>query len=381
MPNAELIQSAAQFANQARELLGVGTRTNLLQTLTDLGHPYGLLFGMNANSWPSILLCPSASSSVSADWSGNSATPDPLSSLPFSGAFLVNFSIVNTLMFEKLLKQNRNFNPNHEYLHDEHRRVDEYDNSNFCGRLSRRFQFSSEFKYGGCGYDASFYGFLLTVLSKSSVKLLAKNNQDFNNFLNSQMVLAPGILKSLTELDERPRNLWVGRNQIGLGSSSIHLGTYKEEMPYVIKSPAGDSLAQINPGDTLGSIHVSGQANLLKNLSPLEKIEQITEDFIDLLKAVDGGGSSDFNEAQQKTLAKAGSATFIGISHLVRLFGRKTGLPTWKLDVLPELVQKFHQHDSQVVSRTFGGTRKVKPSDVEMMVVTPEIRRQLVATV
>ncbi|MFH1705986.1 MAG: hypothetical protein ABH867_03715, partial [Patescibacteria group bacterium] len=81
----------------------------------------------------------------------------------------------------------------------------------------------------------------------------------------------------------------------------------------------------------------------------------------------------------QAILTAAQSAVIVGISHLVPLFRRKTGLPFWKLDTLPEAVQQFHRLDSQLVSDKFGGKRKVKPEDVEMMVLTPEMRRQLVA--
>ena len=275
-------------------------------------------------------------------------------------------------MFDNLLKRRQNGLNSPES--GESWLAEGYHDLNLVERINTRLEFSSKDSWA----QGSFYGLLLTSLSKSFLKSAINTNQDFNNFWNSQVVLAPGILKSLTELGERPRELRVGRNSIGLGSSSIHLGTFRGETPYVIKSPQGDTLTQVNPGDTLGSVHVSSQANLLRNLPPLEKVEQITNDFIDLLRVVDSGELPDLNEKQRNTLAKSKSATIIGISHLVRLFGRKTGLPTWKLDVLPELVQRFHQHDSQAVSKAFGGTRKVKSSDVEMMVITPAIRQQLV---
>ncbi|PIR92563.1 hypothetical protein COU01_01065 [Candidatus Falkowbacteria bacterium CG10_big_fil_rev_8_21_14_0_10_44_15] len=377
MPNAEFIQSATQFVNQASELLNAGAKDNLIQTLTQVGHPYGLVFGMNTASWPSILLCPSASSILSSQWSENSTAPDPASLLPFSGLFSSNFLIAQTVMFEKFLKRNRRYNPNDEF--NQYESVRKYDNANFGGRLSRRVEFSFEFKYQGTGFEASSYGFLLTLFSKSGLKWLANNSEGVDRLLNFQTILAPGILKSLTELGERPRNLRIGKNQIGLGSSSIHLTTYQGEKPYIVKSPQGEQIAQINPGEILGSVHVASQARLLKNLSPLKKVEQITQDFIDLLKAINQGGTPDLNESQQKTLTKAGQATIIGISHLVRLFRHRTGLPTWKLDVLPEIVQRFHSHDSQAVSQIFGGTRKVQLTDVEMMVITPQMRQVLVA--
>ena len=372
MTSPEFIQSAATAIHQARELFDAGVKTNLLQTLIEQGHPYGIVLNMGVQSWPSILLYPSTSSLILGVSSANVVAEfGPLSSAPFSGSFLVNFSIVNTILFDNLLKRRQNGLNSPES--GESWLAEGYHDLNLVERINTRLEFSSKDSWA----QGSFYGLLLTSLSKSFLKSAINTNQDFNNFWNSQVVLAPGILKSLTELGERPRELRVGRNSIGLGSSSIHLGTFRGETPYVIKSPQGDTLTQVNPGDTLGSIHVTSQANLLRNLSPLEKVNQITEDFMDLLKALDFG-TPGLNDLQQKTINRAKSATIIGISHLVRLFGRKTGLPTWKLDVLPELVQRFHQHDSQAVSKAFGGTRKVKSSDVEMMVITPAIRQQLV---
>lgn len=76
----------------------------------------------------------------------------------------------------------------------------------------------------------------------------------------------------------------------------------------------------------------------------------------------------------------ARSAVIVGISHLVPIFRRRTGLPSWKLDVLPLAIQQFHRLDSQAVSNQFGGKRRVGVDDIEIMVITPEMRRQLVAT-
>jgi len=171
----------------------------------------------------------------------------------------------------------------------------------------------------------------------------------------------------------------VGQNGVGLGTAAVKLATFRGQEPYVIKTPEGEGVAQINPGDPIGHIHLSHQASLIRQLSPMEKVSIMTEDLLGLFSAIDQPIEAELKPQQQEVLARAKGATVIGISHLVRLFSRKTGLPTWKLDVLPELVQRFHQHDSQVVSKAFGGSRKVRIEDVEMMVLTPAMRRQLVA--
>lgn len=233
-------------------------------------------------------------------------------------------------------------------------------------------------------------GITMTSLSKSFVLGSAKSNENFAQKLHLEQVftqqafLAPILLKAMAgkkESQERTRELEISQHAIGLGTTSIKLTAYKGEQPFVIKTPQGETITEVRPGNPLAFMHVSHQAKFLHDLAPMEKVQQITNDFIDLLRAVENNEFSDLNEKQQKTMNRAQSATIIGISHLVRLFGRKTGLPTWKLGVLPELVQRFHQHDSQAVSRAFGGTRKVKTEDVEMMVITPAMRQQLVATI
>ena len=62
MTNPEFIQSAVQFAHQAKELIDVGTRTNLIQMLAESGHPYGLILNISQSS---------NSFDQSADWLAN----------------------------------------------------------------------------------------------------------------------------------------------------------------------------------------------------------------------------------------------------------------------------------------------------------------------
>lgn len=358
MTNPEFIQSAGTAINQVKEVFDATAKINLLQTLTDLGHPYGLMVSAETASAP-WLYCSSASSSVGADWSQSFDETSIFTPywLSVSGGkwLLCAKSGVGDEDFISGLPSSRRSVGSSNSLEESFLtgpKANEHRISIFASLLTgfKFFGFKNE---SGLGYKDKF----------------------------GLTVLAPGTLKSLTELGERPRNLWIKKNHLGLGTSSIHLGTFKGEAPYLVKTPQGEVLTQINPGDPVGSIHVSGQAGLLRNLSPLQKAEQITQDFIDLFRAVDQTVTSGLDANQQAVIARAQTATLIGISHLVRLFRHRTGLPTWKLDVLPDLVQRFHQHDSQVVSRAFGGTRKVRVSDVEMMVVTPTMRQQLVATV
>ena len=217
---------------------------------------------------------------------------------------------------------------------------------------------------------------------KTGLAVVAKGEKSREAGFFETAAVTPIFLKTLagekTSL-EISRELRVGKHSVGLGTTAIKLTTYKGEQPFVIKTPQGEPITQINPGDQLGHLHVSHQAALMRGLSPLEKAEQITQDFIGLFKIIDKGDNLNLSDKQCEVLTKAQNSTLIGISHLVRLFRRKTGLPTWQLNILPKLVQKFHQHDSQAVSKAFGGTRKVQLTDVEMMVITPAIRQKLVA--
>ena len=181
-------------------------------------------------------------------------------------------------------------------------------------------------------------------------------------------------------LENRQTEFQVGRSRVSLGTTAINLKPYKGKQPFTIKTPQGEPVAQINPGDPLGSMHVSRQASFLRKLSPIEKIQTATSDILSLFTAIDQPEQSNLSSKQQETLSRARSATIIGISHLTRLLRRKTGLPTWKLDVLPEAVQNLHRLDSQAVSDKFGGGRKVKHGDIEMLVITPTQRQMLIAT-
>ncbi|MBU1322957.1 hypothetical protein KKE75_02775 [Patescibacteria group bacterium] len=388
----EVLQSAPQVAHQAKELIDLEMRSNLLQKLVESGHPYGLLLSqsnasstngsseslinfffppqkgeMKTNIDPiSAMICwPSFSSSkyeISGGPLGFSAI-----SVPFLTAISLNSSSWGLMrkIFPSLDGSIKDPGVGGGDIYRIHRK------DNF------------QLKTGDV-----VAGFILTMFSKLAVLSSATKNENIAHKLHleqlfaQQAFLAPVWLKLFAGENleqERKRELVVDQNGVGLGTAAVKLATFRGQEPYVIKSPKGEGVAQINPGDPIGHIHLSHQASLIRQLSPMEKVSAMTEDLLALFSAIDKPIEESLEPQQQETLTRAKKATIIGISHLVRLFSRKTGLPTWKLDVLPELVQKFHQHDSQAVSKAFGGSRKVRPADVEMMVLTPEMRRQLVA--
>ena len=425
----EVLQSAPQIAHQAKELVDSGLRSNLLQKLIESGHPYGLLLSQsNAsssveyfNSLREFLFQPLKGeakaflkvkdpekntalkfdpSTIPCCWPSLSVSllgQSTLASLPLLLAASMPGSIIGSI--------------HHLSLEDtENQAKGSVVNNRFLNSL---YEFSDKGGKGGSKAEGIWLiallgsfgsdkrdlesistnddysnGLALTSSSKGSILGSAKHSPDFARKLHLEPVfahqafLAPIFLKVIAgekKSQERKRELVVGQNGIGLGTAAVKLATFRGQEPYVIKTPKGEGVAQINPGDPIGHIHLSHQASLIRQLSPMEKVSIMTEDLLGLFSAIDQPIECSLEPQQQETLKRAKEATVIGISHLVRLFSRKTGLPTWKLDVLPELVQKFHQHDSQAVSKAFGGSRKVRIEDVEMMVLTPAMRQWLVA--
>ncbi|MBU1499935.1 hypothetical protein KKE48_03650 [Patescibacteria group bacterium] len=405
MPNPEILQAAANLAHQAKEFIDLGARNNLIQTLTELGHPYGLLLGQSGDSssvnfsqsfiggkFPqrkveakamykqdgskglsgvSALLFSPSKYIVASSLAGGAFDP---AMTPFWSTTLLNSSLANSAP-SFLLSSDR------ETRNDYNPFQKSSETSRYCSARSSDKDDKMTDLNKGSG---------LTIFSKALILLSAKSNTDLarksnlERLFTHQAFLAPIFLKSNSgreRITRKSQAIKISRTSVGLGTTCIKLTTYKGEQPFVIKTPQGEPIAQINPGDQLGHLHVSHQAAFMRDLTPLAKSQRIIEDFIDLFKFIDQGRNFGLDQKQQETINRASNATLIGISHLVRLFRRRTGLPTWKLDVLPELVQKFHQHDSQAVSKAFGGSRKVKSSDVEMMVITPAMRQQLVATI
>ena len=360
----EFLHSAPDIAKplgEARHLLAEPHQ--LLDTLRSLGHPYGLLLNQTTLSKESVkfLLLPSDASSQTKTGFENlpsctqSSLQSYLVSLLGASASLSEvgstgssefFSVFSDLPLDVSDAFLGNTFPS---LHDEN--------------TQRRLRIP----LGITQFLSSW------ILSAS----LAKK---YNPELQQQSVLPTALLVSNKELPERLKGLQISYPQLSFGSASICLSLYRGQEPFAIKTPDGEPVAEIQPGAPLAALHVSHQAARFRNLSPLEKASAITKDTLALLSAIDQTDPQTLEPKQRETLARAQNATIIGISHLVRLFRRQTGLPTWKLDVLPEVLQRFHAFDSQVVSNQFGGKRKVKPQDVEMLVITPSQRRQLVVS-
>ena len=323
MTNPEFIQSAVQFAHQAKELIDVGTRTNLIQMLAESGHPYGLILNISQSS---------NSFDQSADWLAN------LSFIPsdwYSGSVADSAEDMGEDSWGSLYTWGVSGQFKASSIH------------------SSILIPSSAFLYGGGG-ASSF---------TSSVEGSSKAGDSSAEALDN---LSAG------------RGFSVDKNHINFGTVSLKVTKFKGQEPFVIKTPQGEPMTEIKPESPLAFLHLNRQAARLKQMSPLERIHTMTQDLKKAFALIDEDGQfNGLNPNQQAILTAARSAVIVGISHLVPIFRRKTGLPFWRLDVLPPAIQQLHRLDSQAVSNQFGGKRKVKLEDIEMMVITPQMRRVL----
>ncbi|MBU2051657.1 hypothetical protein KKH13_00440, partial [Patescibacteria group bacterium] len=234
---------------------------------------------------------------------------------------------------------------------------------------------SSAFLFGGGGeslFKSSAGG--SSTSGDKSAEILDNFSGNKPSFIHSSNT----IDNSTEKLSGRTNSFSFTKKGVALGTVSLNLAQFKGREPFVVKTPAGESVAEIQPGSPLAFLHLNRQSAVLRQMSPLERIQTMTNDLKAAFGLIDNQDLfNGLKPEQQSVLTAARSAVIVGISHLVPLFRRRTGLPTWKLDVLPQAVQQLHRLDSQAVSNQFGGHRQVRVEDVEMMIITPQMRQQL----
>lgn len=224
--------------------------------------------------------------------------------------------------------------------------------------------------------------YAMSVLAVSEGSGLSDTESSRNGLIYSCSLPASSseISKDIKE-ESMKAGITIDKQRLGLGTVSLNLIRYKGREPFAVKTPQGEPVAEIQPGSPLAFLHLNRQPGALRQMSPLERIQTMTKDLKEVFGLIDNPELfNNLKPEQQAVLTAAQSAVIVGISHLVPLFRRRTGLPFWKLDVLPQAVQQLHRLDSQAVSNQFGGHREVKVEDVEMMVITPQMRQQLAAT-
>ena len=326
MGNHEALASTGNLLHTALEARSALTDVNLLDTLQQLGHPYGALLGTLSQNSSNAPLQSESSGQIS-----QLNSHDILNSWEMSLQ-----QVVTAYLGEKI-----------------------YNFSSF-GHISEG------------------------ILASTSISMSLDGSSGVDDFpITGSFISAPSNLSSYfsKELSKNKDSISINKDSIGLGTVSIKLNEYHGKEPFLIKSSQGEVVTEIKPNSPLAFLHLNRQSQTLRQMSPLERIQTMTKDLKEVFGMIDNPELfNSLDPKQQAVLSAAQSATIIGISHLVPLFRRRTNLPYWKLDVLPQAVQQLHCLDSQAVSNQFGGKRQVKPEDVEMMVITPQMRQQLAST-
>lgn len=349
MLNVEGIQSAGSTLHQLLEARSALGDVNLLHTLQDLGHPYGLMLSLNESSQSlgdsKYRKCEVSSIMPSDSYSGSVADSaedigqDSWGSLytwGVSGQFKAS-SIHSSILIP-----------------------------------------SSAFLFGGGG-ESSFKSFAggSSSLGDKSADMLDNFSGEKPSFIHSSNT----IDNSTEKLSGRTNSFSFTKKGVAFGTVALNLAQFKGRETFVVKTSTGGPVTEVQPGNPLAFLHLNRQSVTLRQMSPLERIQTMTKDLKASFGLIDNQTLFDgLKPEQQAVLTAARSAVIVGISHLVPLFRRRTGLPFWKLDVLPQAVQQLHRFDSQAVSNQFGGKRQVKVEDIEMTVITPQMRQQLIAT-
>lgn len=330
MGHLEALASSGNLLHTALEARSALADVNLLHALQDLGHPYGIFLNQTASIGPSSVL--------SSFVSGDPATQNQLgnTSSEISAGY---------------------FNESINFL----------------------LPASSEANPSARSLTASL---IILAISANTGKLEGSDSKEssWNSLLSSCFPIASSAEFSRIYKDEK-KNLTINKNSLSLGTVSLNLTQFHGQEPFTVKSPQGEPVTEIQPGSPLAFLHLNRQAAEMRQLTPLERIQTMTQDLKKVFSLIDNPTSLDgLKPEQQVVLTAAKSAVIVGISHLVPIFHRITNFPTWKLDVLPKAVQEFHRFDSQAVSDQFGGKRQVRVEDIEMTVITPQMRQKLVNT-
>ncbi len=151
---------------------------------------------------------------------------------------------------------------------------------------------------------------------------------------------------------------------------------YVGDSPFRVSHGSTDPYI-IKPFDRFLVLHVLNFNKNEGHSMPIAKIKQIKEDFQNLCWILDNPEKYIDSFNRLSVLALYRNAPLFGISHLVRLLSRN-GLPTWDIVNFPNYRKAFHTFDSQIVSWLWGGTRRVRASDIQVFFLTPQLRKQLI---
>ena len=167
-------------------------------------------------------------------------------------------------------------------------------------------------------------------------------------------------------------------SKLRVGSVIANAFVYSGQNEFSISGGGLDKPYGIKPGDRCLVLHVNQGGEQYSKMEPFARVKAIKRDFQQLCALLEKPEQFGLTEEQRQQIEALKEAPMIGVSHLVRLIASR-GLPTWSIDILPGAVKKFHVFDSQVVSRLFGGGRKVSPEDIRVMFLPASMRSQVAA--
>ena len=341
MPNPEVVQSAGNIVHHFLEARAALTDPNFLHMLRDIGHPYGLML--------------------------SSLSQNKISSTPSSHDSNAGVRGWIELIPSCFQSSSQNLQTSADAL-----------GPYFSGES---YNFSSSRLITEISLLVSSFGLSEEYSGSSPLSCLNQESSAKSSASSSVLPVVSYEASSKNSKEDNGEKVVINKNNLSFGTVSLNLAKYKGQEPFIVKSPQGEPLTEIQPGSPLAFLHLNRQAAEMRQLTPLERIQIMTQDLKKVFSLIDNPTTLDgLKPEQQAVLTAAKSAVIVGISHLVPIFHRITNFPTWKLDVLPKAVQEFHRFDSQAVSNKFGGHRQVKVEDIEMTVITPQMRQVLVAT-
>lgn len=138
---------------------------------------------------------------------------------------------------------------------------------------------------------------------------------------------------------------------------------YAGPTPYEVKTPSGESLGVINPGDICLDIHVEGNRERYEGMQPMQKIYEFGTELRDACEVIDRLGKTE----QFKRFA---NVPIVGVSPLARVIRRLDSDAVWQLS-LPPTVEKTYLDAARGVSAAFGGEEGAKEKGVYITCFKP----------
>ncbi|MBU2051659.1 hypothetical protein KKH13_00450 [Patescibacteria group bacterium] len=253
MPNPEIFQAATNLVHQAKELIDVGARNNLLQTLTELGHPYGLLI-------QPLLDQPSISVRSSDSEISQQIISPPLSSIS------ERVSVPATDFYSNII----------------------HDSAVFIWG-------DRKYNKSGSSYESSLIGSSLfssidpegvsAIVAEPLYLSFASIYVSGNESSGSVKSSSQGVEKSSTTL--KRSSFFINKNCLGLGAVSLNVSRFRGHEPFVVKPSQGEPLAEIKPQEPLAFLHLNRQAGVLRQMSPMERIQKMTRDLKEVFGLID----------------------------------------------------------------------------------------------